>query len=228
MRPRIGITSTPRPSADGPVDAVERAYIDAVLAAGGLPLVLPVLAPEDVPEVRASLDGLLLTGGGDVGTAAYGAVPSPLTGGVDERRDAWELALVRDAGLPALAVCRGAQVVAVAYGGTLVQDLEEAGLPGHGADDRPADEVHEVELAAGSLVRSVLGVGSLRTNSLHHQAVATVGAGLRVTGRAPDGVVEAFESDDGRVLAVQWHPELLAHRAADAALFAWLIEYAYP
>ncbi len=225
-RPRIGITCSP---ADGVVTRIEkvgRGYVDGIDRAGGLPVVLPALDPDLVAEVLAGLDGLLLTGGGDVDPARFGAEPEPETGEADARRDAWELALVgaaRAAGLPILGICRGAQVLNVAYGGTLVQHLPHRTSAEHDDVPRAGLEVHDVAVTAGSRLEAVVGPGVLRANTLHHQAIDVPGTGLVVSGRADDRVIEAVEAPDERVLAVQWHPELLLDRPAHQALFGWIV-----
>ena len=228
--PRVGITSAPSQHHGRPAEHLERAYTDAVVATGALLFILPVLSPARSGEVLAELDGLLLTGGGDVAASWYGEKPAPEAYGVDTSRDAWELALVagaRAAGLPVLGICRGAQVVNVAAGGALVQHLPACTDQDHRDDDRDRAFVHDVEVAPASLLAKITGSGAFGVNSLHHQAVSRVGLGLRPVAWAPDGVIEAVEStDDDLLLAVQWHPELLADHLPHALLFAWLAEAA--
>jgi putative glutamine amidotransferase len=195
-----------------------------------MPFVLPVLDPEEAEEAVSYLDGLLLSGGGDLDPAWYGGLPSPEVKGVDAARDAWELALVRAAlarGIPVLAICRGAQVVNVAAGGTLVQHLPDVTELPHCLREQGATTVHGVRVQDGSLLRAAVGLDLLGVNSLHHQAVGVVGAGLLATGWADDGTVEAVEGLDGqRVLGVQWHPELLAREPGHPELFRWLVDEA--
>ena len=228
-RPRIGITSSGGVGTTSRIEKVGRGYLDAVAATGGLPMVLPTLDPALAVEAVAGIDGLLLTGGGDVDPARYGAGPEPETGGVDAGRDAWEVALVdaaRAAAIPVLAICRGAQVLDVAYGGTLVQHLPTRVGADHDDLDRAADEVHRIDVAAGSRLHEIVGAEVLHANTIHHQAVDQLGAGLVVSGRADDGVIEAIESPTEPILGVQWHPELLADRDPHRALFAWLVDNA--
>jgi putative glutamine amidotransferase len=225
MAPRIGLTTSPSVLEDRAVAALERSYIDAVAGAGGLPFVLPVLDPEQAAAVVSNLDGLLLTGGGDVDPAWYGAAPSPHLGIVDRAHDVWELALFHaamDAGLPVLGVCRGLQLINVALGGTLVQHLPEITDLGHCVKEASGSQVHDVLVATDSLLHSVVGSRLIGVNSLHHQAVSQLGDGLVAAGWAEDGIVEAAEAVGSRLLAVQWHPELLADEPEHAALFAWL------
>jgi putative glutamine amidotransferase len=229
MRPRIGITTSPSLYEGRFSEALDRAYVTAVLRAGALPVVLPVLEPDQASKVAACLDGIVLSGGGDVDPALYGGGPVPELRGVDARRDAYELALVRHAlelGLPMLGTCRGCQLLNVALGGTLVPHLADTDGR-HCARDRWAETVHTVSVREGSLLHTVLGADLIGVNSLHHQAVAEVGAGLRVVGWADDGVIEAVEGVDGtRALGVQWHPELLLTPPGNATLFRWLVDEA--
>ena len=226
LSPLIGITTCTH-DADGPVESVNRVYVDAVVAAGATPVVLPVLAPADAPAMLDRLDGLLLTGGADVDPSAYGADAHPAVYGVNPTRDAWELALARAVTLPVLGVCRGAQVLNVAAGGTLVQHLPDLTTDVHRDADRPGDLVHDVDVVPGSRLHAVAGGLRLGVNTLHHQAVGTLGAGLAVSAIAPDGTVEAIEGTGERlVLGVQWHPELLPGHETHASLFAWLVSAA--
>lgn len=208
------------------VEAVERAYVDAVVAAGGVPIILPVLDVDQAAGVLARLDGLLLTGGPDIDPTVYGAEPEPEVYGVDPERDAWELALARSAELPTLGICRGAQLINVSRGGSLVQHLPGRTVVDHRVVDRPGHEIHAIEVDEDSSLRRILDTGFVAVNSLHHQAVDRVGDGLVVTARSDDGTVECIEAVDGTVLGVQWHPELLAAHGAHRRLFNWLVTQA--
>ena len=189
-------------------------YVRSVERSGALPLVLPTLAPEHAEALLERLDGLVLSGGVDVDPALYGRPRHPKLGRVDRERDAFELALTRHAlrrDLPLLAVCRGQQVLNVAAGGTLIQDIpsELEGAVTHAAPGRRTRRSHPVEVVGASKLREILGAGPLSVNSFHHQAIDRLGEGLSVTGRCPeDGVIEAVEMKDRSfVLGVQWHPE---------------------
>lgn len=224
--PRIGITTTPGTSEHGLIVAGERAYADAVVRAGGIPLLLPVLDPEHADAVLGTIDGLLLSGGGDVAPSAYGATPQDEVYGVDPERDEWEIELVRRCELPILGICRGAQVLNVARGGTLVQHLPHRTATEHRLAERPHDEVHLVELMEGTLVLEAVGIPLLKANTLHHQSVDELGDGLRIAGRADDDTIEAIECADrpeAPVIGVQWHPELLVDREPHRRLFEWLV-----
>src|SRR6266550_3256777 len=174
MKPRIGLTTTPAAVEDRPVEQVNQVYIDAVVRAGGVPFTLPVLDPDDAELALLAVDGLLLTGGGGVDPARYGAVPVPEVHGLDRRRDAFEAALVvaaARAGLPVLAICRGCQILNVALGGSLIQHVPAVMGRDHSIRDRAYEPVHEVAVAAGSLLEAVAGDTQIAVNSLHHQAV---------------------------------------------------------
>lgn len=190
-----------------------RNYSQALAAAGALPTMVAVLAPELATDYAAGHDALLLTGGADVDPQLFGAAPHPDLGSVDERRDAFELALYRAfraLGKPVLGICRGHQVINVAEGGTLHQHvpaLPEAWQ--HDQHDLRGSPLHPVRLTAGSRLAEAFGATEIRTNSYHHQAVAEVGPGLVAVARSGDGLVEAVEERHGSwVLGVQWHPEM--------------------
>jgi putative glutamine amidotransferase len=217
-RPVVGIVghryAVPRPHVVLDVTGTPRAYPDRVAAAGGRPLVLPAGRAVELLDL---VDALVLTGGGDLDPATYGGDPAAALD-VQPERDADELALVRVAArqrIPLLGVCRGLQVLVVAFGGSLVPDLT--------TEHRLPDVGHEVRTAPESLVRGLLGANR-RTTSLHHQAVADPGERWRVTAWADDGVPEAVEwagPGDWPVLGVQWHPEL--DDPTGERLFAWLV-----
>lgn len=200
------------------------AYLNALARAGASGL--PIQSPEEL--ARAS--GLLLTGGGDVSPARYGHQAHPRLGAVDNERDELELALVGEAlkrNLPILAICRGMQVLVVACGGTLWQDLPselpQADDHGRGAGQRTQSEraSHRVMLSAGSLAARAAGATEFEVNSSHHQAAQTAGREVVISGWAPDGVIEAVELPRARfVLGVQWHPEEMLNRPEQAAIFS--------
>jgi putative glutamine amidotransferase len=218
-RPRIGITTSRRiletPRMDVPIHSVPRAYVAAVEAAGGLPVILPNLEADSFREYAGFLDGVILTGGEDVDPALYGADRHPETQKADDLRDSFESAAVNVAdeiGLPALCICRGIQVLNVARGGSLIQDIPsevEGGMDHY--PDIEGEHAHDVTVEADSLLGTVYGKDRLQVNSRHHQAVLTVGRHLKAVAWAPEGFVEAIEDDrPGRFLiGVQWHPETM-------------------
>ena len=232
-RPRIAIAGVTRQWDGQARVGVNANYVRSVLAAGGLPIIIvPDLSREETVELFGDCDGLLLTGGEDVDPVRYGAAPHPKLGSLDPRRDENELAMITEArarDLPILGICRGIQILNVAFGGTLIQDLPSE-RPGRIDHDPPTDRdvrSHQVNVTEHSRLGEILGEIEFDANSFHHQAADRVGEGLTVTAVAPDGVVEGVESSDGHewIVAVQWHPEELAHQpdAADLKLFAALI-----
>jgi putative glutamine amidotransferase len=194
--------------------SIREDYLRSVEQAGGVPLLLPPVSPGDAAHLLERLDGVLLSGGGDVDPVLYGKKPHPRLGRVDRRRDDFELALARAAlerDLPILAICRGQQLLNVATGGTLLQDIPSdlVGASEHDAPGGRRRRSHVVELLPHTRLRAILGRDTVAVNSFHHQAVDRLGRGLAAAGRCPeDGVVEALEAGDRRfVVAVQWHPE---------------------
>jgi putative glutamine amidotransferase len=196
---------------------VNDAYVRALQAAGLVPLIVPPsLSDEEARALVAGVAGIVLSGGEDVDPATYGAVRLRATGPSHAGRDATERSLVaaaRDARRPLLAICRGVQLLNVGLGGTLVQHLPDESPSDirHVRDDARAKRVHGITVQAGSRLAAALGTTQLEANSLHHQALDRVAEPLRVTARAPDGVIEGVEtaSNDWWVLGVQWHPEEL-------------------
>lgn len=204
-------------------------YARSLEGAGLLPLVVPPLTdPTRAGEILDSAGGLLLTGGEDVDPKRYGAAPHPKLGTINPQRDATEFALIeaaRTRRLPVLAVCRGIQILNVAYGGTLHQDLpsERPSAVEHDSTGDRHTRTHEVTIMAGSRLAAATGATTMAVNSYHHQAVDRCGVGLHATAVAPDGVIEGVEVDDPAwwVLAVQWHPEDLTTdvRSWDRGIF---------
>ena len=194
---------------------LNEAYVTALVAAGVTPLLVPP-ASLDPDAVLSRVDGLVLSGGEDVAPEEYGQDPSSHTQPPHAGRDRIELALARRARelrIPTLAICRGIQVVNVAFGGTLIQDIptEVGGALQHDLSEQRTRRVHDVTVDADSALARVLGATTLAVNSSHHQAIARPADGLRVVAHAPDGVIEGAEwtADDWWMLAVQWHPEEL-------------------
>jgi len=192
--------------------------IEAVLAAGGLPVLLPAAIPlEEVPALVAKFDGFYLTGGGDLDPTLYGEQSHERVYGVQPERDTFELALVREVlaeDKPLLTVCRGTQVLNVACGGTLYVDIASQ-LPHANKHDwwptyKRNKLVHSVSVSEESFLAAILGEVELQTNSLHHQSVRHTADELRCVAHTSDGVVEGIEHPGKRfVIGVQWHPEWL-------------------
>ena len=213
-RPAVAVTATTELIRGLVRVRVNASYTAAVRMAGLRPYVLPVLTAEDAAAMLDGMSGLVLTGGEDIDPAHYGVRPHPALGEVNADRDAFELALAREAHerkLPTLAICRGIQIVAVALGGTLVQDLptEWQGALNHAPGGARDARVHTVSLDASSDLANALGAHELRVNSSHHQAVRDVPPAFRTVATSPDGVIEGIESADPAwwMLGVQWHPE---------------------
>jgi len=208
--------------------SVHRGYVDAVAGAGGLPVVLPATGVDGAHaallEVVARADALLLTGGGDVDPGRYDTTVAPEVYDLDPVRDALEIDAFRAAratGTRVLGICRGIQLMAVASGGSLHQHLPSAGYEHHWEESRQYEPVHEVLADPGTAAEHALA-GTVKVNSIHHQAVRDPGTGLRATAWSDDGVIEAIEGDDA--LGIQWHPErLLDSDARHLAAFRWLV-----
>ena len=216
---------------------VNSSYLFAVQQAGGVPVVLPPqLSPRALEALAATLDGLLLTGGGDMDPVAFGEAPHPTLYDVAPSRDLLEttaLGVAMDRRLPILAVCRGIQVLNVAFGGSLHQDVpSDPGTPLAHSQKEPRDQPsHAVKLAPDSRLATVMDTDAADVNSMHHQAVKALGRGLRAVAWAPDQIVEGVELDDPArfVLGVQWHPEeLVRHSEAARRLFSALVDAARP
>ena len=200
------------------LNSVETCFALAIEKAGNVPLIIPCTTnAQTISHLLDKIDVLVLTGGADVDTARYGEKRSPKCGAPDLERDAFEFALVeaaRKRRLPMLGICRGSQLLNVAFGGTLYQDLpsEKPSSVRHGFGDyyHPGDTdtaAHPVEIAPDSLFAKVLGSAPIAANSHHHQAVKKPGDGIRIVGRAPDGVVEIWEHRSYPVMGIQFHPE---------------------
>ncbi|MHB1418723.1 MAG: gamma-glutamyl-gamma-aminobutyrate hydrolase family protein [Bacillota bacterium] len=214
MKPLIGITCNRDDGHDRIL--IAESYLRAVEAAGGLALLLPP-REDDAGQYCRLVDGLLLSGGVDLDPFLFGEEPQPGMGRICPPRDAAEIALVREAlalDKPLLAICRGIQVMNVAAGGSLYQDLQ-AQMQNSYKHSQGAPRwypTHRVEVLPGSKLAVALGHGT-RVNSFHHQAIKDVAPGFLISARADDGVIEAIESEQHRfVIGVQWHPEDMAAR----------------
>lgn len=219
-RPRIGITT----SLNEGEQRLDRRYVLAVEAAGGLPLPVPMLDdPDAAEEFAALLDGLVVTGGPAITDGLVGTLPDDIaeTDPARLRSDRWVIEAFLASHRPILGICYGMQLVNALAGGTIYADVQAqlAGAAVHSEKRGGAD--HPIEIALGSRLHRLLGTDAVTVNTRHVQAICDVGAGLRVAARAPDGVVEAVESEDGRFLGVQFHPERMG--AAMAPLFRDLV-----
>jgi putative glutamine amidotransferase len=204
-----------------PHEAVASFYVRAVAKAGGIPVLLPVVDPDDragLHDLLDRFDGVVITGGADVDPANYGAVVAPDCGPVQPERDRIDLAVARacvERDQPTLAICRGIQVLNVALGGTLVQHIDD-----HMVLERYNQKVHDIVIEPNSRVARLMQADHYWTNSLHHQALDRLGEGARAVARADDDTIEAIEIDHApNVIGVQWHPEMIRHDPAHLALF---------
>lgn len=228
--PTISIAAGSNPARFG----INTAYVWALANAGAAPVLIPLTADDEILRpIYDRLDAIVFPGGMDVAPERYAESRQPDINDVDELRDSVELKLAHWAladELPVLGICRGQQLINVAQGGTLYQDLrlDHATERDHSGKGRPRNELsHRVRLDPGSRLAQLIDETDFAVNSLHHQAVKDVGSGLRVTGRSDDNVIEAMESDDGRFLiTVQWHPEELTDLDWAKRLFSGFVRAA--
>jgi putative glutamine amidotransferase len=225
MRPLIGVSCDCRDDKC----SVWHAYTRAIEAAAGVPVVLPPMDRKALRDLLLKLDGVLITGGPDIPPERYGRPKHPATECVSPERDAFDFLLLDELkilGKPTLAICYGAQVLNVSFGGTLIQDVPTlvAGALKHvrpPGGDRPA---HAVTVRSGTLLHRILCVDRLETNSSHHQSIENTPAPLRQVAFSEDGVVEAVESTAHRfLLGVQWHPEVMTDQPLHLKLFQALV-----
>lgn len=235
MKPIIGITTYQATNANGqPTVVLMQSYVHAIMQAGGVPVLIPSMIHSDGWDaLYARLDGILLSGGGDIALEHFPGEPHPRIYDVEVERDSIELKLAKSAaddGKPFLGICRGVQVVNVALGGSLYTHIPDQ-LPGALDHAYPGHLrtvlVHEVKLEEGTRIAEVMGEPILKVNSLHHQGLKEIAPSLRVTGIAPDGLVEAVELPDHPFgIAVQWHPEWLTDQEPTRNLFRKFVEAA--
>jgi len=239
FRPLIGCTTyRKRVSQKRPIDiyGLMPSYTEAITAAGGIPLLIPLgLSDEDLKSIFERLDGIVLPGGGDVSPDVYNGRKNVKMDGIDRERDQVELFMARAAveeQKPFLAICRGIQVLNVALGGTLWEDVMSL-VPGAMNHDSP-DSVprnhlaHTISIDAGTSIARIMGTTNSWVNSIHHQAIRDVAPDLEVTALAPDGIIEAAEvTNHPFAIGVQWHPEnLIWDDPTMLKLFSGLVETA--
>lgn len=225
----IGVTTTRQTNSSGlAMLGVMQAYTEALYRAGACPVLIPLGIPENrLDELTQRLDGILLPGGGDIHPARYGSQPHPSLGSINRDRDELEIELVRRAvaqGIPFLGICRGLQVINVALGGSLYEDLSDQhpGALKHNYTTGYARNylAHPVEVRAGTLLAQTLGATQVMVNSIHHQGIRALASNLTASAIAPDGVIEAIELNGHPFgLGVQWHPECLPEDPCMDALF---------
>ncbi len=237
MAPIIGVTSNYAPDTKSKFGtlSIGESYIQAVIQAGGLPVILPVgLSPEQQVDLFDHLDGLLITGGADIDPRRFEGLPHPRVYGIDERRDDLEIRLIQlaaEKGKPFLGICRGIQAINVALGGTLYTDIGDQyahALKHDYYPDVPRDFLaHSLSIVPGSRLAMVLGERTSAVNSLHHQGLNRIAPALQVVATAPDQLVEGVELPDHPFgLGVQWHPEWLQAYQPQRQLFQALVSAA--
>tara|TARA_Y100000994_G_scaffold222882_1_gene203439 strand:+ start:3857 stop:4576 length:720 start_codon:yes stop_codon:yes gene_type:complete len=204
-----------------PFDVYWVDYAQGVIAAGGVPVFLPLSL--DPAEIIPRLDGLLMSGGADIDPKRYGAEPEPELQSIEPARDEFELKileLVYECELPVAGICRGLQILNVHAGGSLYQDV-----PPHSVRDKaPSTRVHDITTEKGSILEKLYGE-KLEVNSLHHQSIKTLGKHFSASATSNDGIVEGIEHSQLPIVAVQWHPEMLDTRDSDP-IFRWLVSKA--
>lgn len=240
MKPLIGLTPTPERQIQEHgtfrLHTLNEHYSQAIIDAGGIPVMLPSNNTE-IQSLLARLDAVVVTGGGDIDPQAYGQEQHTKTDEIDHERDAFEMKIVHSAieiDMPLLGICRGLQILNVALGGTLHQDIADLvdGAQQHRQQDEKigyAEVFQSITLCEGdNPLREILPEARLDVNTFHHQCIGTLAPGLRVMARTADELIEAVYNPDMTFgMAVQWHPELLAlHHAEHAAIFGAFVEAA--
>lgn len=216
-KPIIGITCIQANIKGKKVNTINDFYFNAVQRAGGAPLIIPSVTDENtISEYAKFLDGIVFSGGHDVWPPRFGEEPLRQVVEITHERDQLEFDLfqkVYEAGVPILGICRGLQVVNIALGGTLYQDIysQVDKVGGHSFGYNPEDVYHSIHIEDSSLMKEIYGESIVYVNSEHHQAIKDLGRDLKVTSRSADGIIESIEStNDKFVLAVQYHPEAIA------------------
>ncbi|WP_313894588.1 gamma-glutamyl-gamma-aminobutyrate hydrolase family protein [Psychrobacillus sp.] len=224
MKPIIGISSNLKEQ----VLSVSTNNIHAISEFGGVPIVLPNIEGESVDAIANMIDGLLLTGGGDIDPTLFGEEPQPALGNITPERDVFEIALIEkmlELNKPILGICRGVQILNIAAGGNMYQDIytqSENKLLQHDQKAPSTHASHFVWVMKDSLLSDIVKVDTFKVNSFHHQAVRKVPEGFEVSAIASDGTIEAIESKNHAfVIGVQWHPEslLLKKEAMSSTIF---------
>lgn len=217
MKPIIGITSSNTKNQYTQIVSLNQEYVQAIQLAGGIPIILPSVENlEDAIQCISHVDGILFSGGGDIAPYVYGAEPSKWINEMDYKRDVAELFLFEasySSNLPILGICRGMQLINVACGGTLFQDLhqETDTTLGHSPSSVPRNQLfHSVQIKEGSFLEQIMGGTEVLVNSHHHQSLDAVSKNFEVVANAKDGIIEAiWDREKDFVVGVQWHPEML-------------------
>ena len=223
-RPIVGITG----NYEDATCKLGEGYYKSVVAAGGVPMIIPPVADKDtLVDTLGQIDALILSGGGDINPLYAGEEPSPKLHGINQKRDLPELMIAQLAynrQIPILGICRGIQTLAVALGGRIWQDISEKTTVKHSQDAARYEQTHSVKIDTDSTLYKLYGKERLLVNSFHHQAVRDAGKKFRVVAKSADNIIEAMESSEFKsIIGVQWHPECLEE---GAPLFRWLVEEA--
>ncbi len=217
LKPIIGLTCHKEDKIHSSINRVNYAYIWAVVRAGGIPVIIPILEnTDDINKYIDIIDGIIFTGGGDISSHYFGEEPIKEVDGVCLDRDRTELALFHEAyerSMPIFGICRGSQLINISLGGSIYQDIytQVSNVLGHTCENNIQDGYHTINIQKDSILHKIFGKEKLVVNSLHHQSIKTLGKDLKITASAADGIVEAIEStNDKFVLGVQFHPEAMA------------------
>lgn len=228
MKPRIGVIS--RLAWGEKKYAIGQSDLKSVIAAGGVPVVIPIVDNDLIDDFIATVDGIFSPGGMDINTLLFNEEPVPGMGKCRMGDDLFEMEIIRrahKAGKPVLGICRGEQVINVAFGGTLYQDIpsQTENVIRHYQQADSSEYTHTAFIKKDSLLYSLCGTDSVPVNSYHHQSVKALGEGLKAAATAKDGIIEAIQNEDGTVLGIQWHPELMQmHGGIHTAIFKKFVE----
>lgn len=234
MKPVIGICANETTIIDSDshwISYTPKNFVTGLQKAGAIPVLLPIGNPADSAQYIEGIDKLLLAGGQDVDPKFYGALPHQTLGATQPERDTFEIAMIAEAraqGKPILGICRGMQLLNVALGGTLYQDLSLRSEPALKHVQLPTPfhlPTHPVQIVGDSLLAQILPTDqAYQVNSFHHQTIREVASALTVTATAPDGVIEGLENPKERILGIQWHPELTcAHIQEEQEIFDYFV-----
>lgn len=220
MKPIIGLTTYIDDKSSSKLSFLSYSYVNSVVLAGGIPVLIPIIEDsDDISRYIDTVDGILFAGGEDISPLYFGENPIGKINNTSTRRDFLELELFKKAwerDMPIFGICRGVQLMNVALGGTLYQDIDSQfdGVLGHHPDNIGRDELyHTVKIKEGSRLFSIFNTDEIKVNSFHHQAIKDLGKGLTVNAKSSEGIIEGVEAQDKRfAVGVQWHPECLTLR----------------
>lgn len=222
MKPIIGLTCASENLVNRSINRLNYTYIKAVVKAGGIPIIIPIMEnKENIYRYLDIVDGIIFTGGGDISAQYFGEEPIKEVDEICLDRDMTEMALFHEAykrGRPIFGICRGHQLINIALGGSIYQDIytQVANVLGHRCNDNVQDGYHSISIKKDSMLFDIFQKENLVVNSQHHQSIKSLGKDLKITASATDGIVEAIEStNDNFILGVQFHPEAMAIKYED-------------